>query len=273
VLRASTLGHPTAALTVPVVSHRNRFVFAIPEPDGLVYAGITDEPVDGPVPDVPDAPEADIAFLLSALTRALATPLRREDVIGSFAGLRPLLDAAVGNTTADISRRHALFTSPKGVITIVGGKLTTYRRMAEDAVNAAIRQHGLKAGPCRTKRLPLVGAAPREQLAVLEAPERLIRRYGTEAPAVAKLGRDIPPQRGEGAGVPDPPLGYPALGDPIAPGVAVTGAELAWGLWHEGALGVDDLIDRRCRIGLVPTDRRAALTMAEAVLAEHATGA
>jgi glycerol-3-phosphate dehydrogenase len=63
------------------------------------------------------------------------------------------------------------------------------------------------------------------------------------------------------------------LGEPIAPGVAVTGAELAWGLWHEGALGVDDLIDRRCRVGLVPTDRHAALTMAEAVLAEHATGA
>jgi len=101
----------------------------------------------------------------------------------------------------------------------------------------------------------------------------LIRRYGTEAPEVARLARGIPRQGHSAAGVPEVPLGYPPLGEPIAPGVAVTGAELAWGLWHEGALGVDDLIDRRCRVGLVPTDRRAALTMAEAVLAEHATGA
>jgi hypothetical protein len=96
---------------------------------------------------------------------------------------------------------------------------------------------------------------------------------------LTRLGREVPRQGGtvgadggqldaEGS-----PLRYPALGDPIAPGIAVTGAELVWGLWHEGALDVDDLIDRRCRVGLVPTDRRAALTIAEAVLAEHATGA
>jgi glycerol-3-phosphate dehydrogenase len=67
--------------------------------------------------------------------------------------------------------------------------------------------------------------------------------------------------------------GYPSLGDPIPTGVAVTAAELLWGLRHEGALTLDDLLDRRCRIGLVPTDRHTALTMAEAVVAEHATGA
>ena len=173
-----------------------------------------------------------------------------------------------------MSRRHALFTSRDGVITMVGGKLTTYRQMAQDAVDAAVRQRGLPAGPCRTKRLPLVGAAAREQLARLEAPERLIRRYGTEAPEVARLGRRIPRAgRRRARCTRTLPPGYPALGEPIAPGVAVTGAELVWGLWHEGALGVDDLIDRRCRVGLVPTDRHAALTMAEAVLAEHATGA
>jgi glycerol-3-phosphate dehydrogenase len=272
VLRAATLGNLTAALIAPVAGQRGRFVFAIPEPDGLVYAGITDEPIDGPVPDVPEAPESDIAFLLSALSQILASPLRRDDVVGSFAGLRPLLETEDGGATADVSRKHTVLTSPDGVITIVGGKLTTYRQMAQDAVDAAIRQRGLTAGPCRTKQLPLVGAAPRDQLARLEAPARLIRRYGTEAPAVAGLGH-IPQQRGAGAGIPDLTLGYAPLADPIAPGLAVTGAELVWGLWHEGALSVEDLIDRRCRIGLVPTDRRAALTMAEAVLAEHATGA
>jgi hypothetical protein len=114
VLRATTLGNPTAALNVPAPGQRNRWVFALPEPGGLVYAGITDEPVDGPVPDVPAAPAADIAFLLSALSRALSTPLRPDDVVGSYAGLRPLLDSG-GGDTADISRRHALFTSPTGL--------------------------------------------------------------------------------------------------------------------------------------------------------------
>ncbi len=250
VMRATTLGNPTAALNMPAPGQRNRWVFALPEPGGLVYAGITDDPVDGPVPDVPEPPEEDITFLLSALSRAMATPLRRDDVVGAYAGLRPLLDTGRGDT-ADMSRRHALFTSRDGIVTIVGGKLTTYRRMAQDAVDAAVRQRGLDAGPCRTTRLPLVGAAARTELARVSAPARLIRRYGTEAPAVADL--DLA-RTGE-------------------PGVAVTPAELMWGLRHEGALTVDDLLDRRSRIGLVPTERRAALTMAEAVLAEHATGA
>jgi len=262
VLRAATLGHPAAALNLPAPGERSRYVFAVPEPEGRIYAGLTDEPVDGPVPDVPVAPEADIEYLLTALSHALATPLRRDDVIGTFAGLRPLLDTEEGGATADMSRRHALFTSSDGVLTIVGGKLTTYRKMAEDAVDAAVRLRRLNAGPCRTRRLPLVGAAPRDELALLNAPERLIRRYGTEAPAVARLGRDVSHQPGQ-----------QTLADVIAPGVPVTGAELVWGLRHEGALGADDLLDRRCRVGLVPTDRHAALTMAEAVLAEHATGA
>jgi glycerol-3-phosphate dehydrogenase len=246
-----------------VPDERARFVFAIPAPDGLIYAGITDEPVEGPVPDVPEAPEADITFLLSALNPALATPIGREDVVGAYAGLRPLLDTG-GTDTSDISRRHALFLSRDGVVTIVGGKLTTYRRMAQDAVDAVVRRHGLTVGPCRTKRLPLVGAGTRADLDQLAAPVRLIRRYGMEAPAVATLGND---HARFGT------VGYPSLGEPIAQGVAVTGAELLWGLRHEGALTVDDLLDRRCRIGLVPTDRHGALTIAEAVIAEHETGA
>jgi glycerol-3-phosphate dehydrogenase len=200
------------------------------------------------------------------LSLPLAVPLRREDVVGAYAGLRPLLDTG-GTETADISRRHALITSPEGIVTIVGGKLTTYRRMAQDAVDAVVRRHGLNVGPCRTKALPLVGAAPRAELARLPAPARLIRRYGTEAPAIAALSRAQPASAGQ-----EPALSYSPLGEPIAPGVSVTGAELVWGLRHEGALTVDDLLDRRCRIGLVPTDRHAALTMAEAVIAEH-TGA
>jgi glycerol-3-phosphate dehydrogenase len=250
VLRSATLGHPTAALNLPVPGSSNRIVFALPQSDdGLVYVGITDEPVDGPVEDEPVPPEADIAFLLGVLSAAV--PVRREDVIGAYAGLRPLLDTG-GDRTADVSRKHALFTSSDGVTTIVGGKLTTYRQMAQDAVDAAVRLRRLDAGPSRTRRLPLVGAAMRSALAGIDAPARLVARYGTEAPAVAALG-----------------IEDPRLAEPIAPGVATVGAELLWGVRHEGALCVEDLIDRRCRVGLVPLDRRSALTMAEAVLAER----
>ncbi len=264
-LRASTLGVPRSAVVLPIPGDRARYISAVPQyvtpaADGLVLVGLTDEPADGPVPDVPAAPESDIAFILDVLNSYVRAPIRRDDVVGAFAGLRPLLRSSGHGSgvseTSDVSRRHALLTSRDGVVTIVGGKLTTYRKMAEDAVTAAVRRHGLRAGPSRTRRLPLVGAAPRAALAQLDAPERLIRRYGTEASAVATLGSQDS-----------------TLDQPIAPEVETIGAELVWALRHEGALDIDDLLDRRSRVGLVPTNRRAATTMAEAILAGHATGA
>lgn len=250
VLRAESLRGLTAAMHVPVPGAGNRFVLVLPQGDGRVYVGLTDEPAEGPVPDVPEPTEGEIGFLLDVLDSALDVPVRRADVAGAYAGLRPLLDLGRGGDTADISRRHAVLTSRDGVVTIVGGKLTTYRRMAEDAVDAVVRARGLTAGPCRTARLPLVGAAPRPRLDALDAPARLVRRYGAEAPLLAALGRRDP-----------------ALLEPVAPGLPVTGAELAWGVLHEGALDAGDLLDRRTRIGLVAADRAAALPAAEAVLA------
>ncbi|MGW3770760.1 glycerol-3-phosphate dehydrogenase/oxidase [Actinomadura verrucosospora] len=250
VLRAEALRGLTAAMHVPIPGAGNRFVLVLPQGDGRVYVGLTDEPADGPVPDVPEPTEGEIGFLLDVLDSALDVPVRRADVAGAYAGLRPLLDLGGGGDTADISRRHAVLTSRDGVVTIVGGKLTTYRRMAEDAVDAVVRARGLTAGPCRTSRLPLVGAAPRARLDALDAPARLVQRYGAEAPLLAALaGRDA------------------GLLEPVVPGLPVTGAELAWGVLHEGALDAGDLLDRRTRIGLVASDREAALPAAEAVLA------
>ncbi|MFF5105264.1 glycerol-3-phosphate dehydrogenase/oxidase [Streptomyces sp. NPDC000134] len=259
VLRAEALGPLPAGLHVPVPGESDRFVLVLPQDDGRVYVGLTDEPVAGEVPDVPEPPETDIGFLLDVLGSVLDAPVRRADVVGAFAGLRPLLDAAPGARpgaaprTADVSRRHAVLTSAEGVVTVVGGKLTTYRRMAEDAVDAAIAARELAAGPSRTAALPLVGAAAPRVLAGLRAPGRLVRRYGTEAPAVHALAaRD------------------PRLGARVLPDHPVTGAELLWAVRHEGALDEGDLLDRRTRIGLVPEDRAAALATARSFLGEEA---
>ena len=252
VLRASTLPGLAVAVMAPVPGETNRFVFALPQPDGLVYVGLTDEPADGPVPDVPEPTESEVGFLLDVISAVFDEPLSRDDVVGAYAGLRPLLDA--GGSTADLSRRHAVLTSASGVVTVVGGKLTTYRQMAEDAVDAATAQRGLAAGRCRTRDLPLVGAASRGRLARLEAPERLVRRYGTEAPDVLADARTR-------TGLDDE-----TLLAPVAPGVPCTRAELLWGATHEGALDVDDLLDRRTRVGLVAQDRAAAEPAARAAV-------
>ncbi|WP_433226433.1 glycerol-3-phosphate dehydrogenase/oxidase [Actinomadura formosensis] len=253
VLRAATLRGLAAGMHVPIPGGGARFVLVLPQGDGRVYVGLTDEPADGPIPDVPEPTEGEIGFLLDVLGSALDVPVRRSDVAGAYAGLRPLLDRGHGRETADISRRHAVLTSRDGVVTIVGGKLTTYRRMAQDAVDAAVRGRGLRAGPSRTARLPLVGAAPRARLDALHAPSRLVQRYGVEAPLLAALGGDDP-----------------ALMEPVVAGLPVTGAELAWGMLHEGALDAGDLLDRRTRIGLVAADREAALPFAKGLFSRTA---
>ncbi|MDI1464477.1 glycerol-3-phosphate dehydrogenase/oxidase [Catellatospora sp. KI3] len=247
VLPGELLRHPWTGLTIPVPGEFSRFVIVLPQPDGLVYVGLTDEPVHGPVPDVPEVPESEVEFLLGVLNPVLARPVRREEVLGAYAGLRPLMGG--DGRTADISRRHAVVEGPDGVVTVVGGKLTTYRRMAQDAVDLAVRRRGLRAGRCRTRDLPLPGAADRAELARVDAPDRLVFRYGTEAPAV--LAQAPPPWRG-----------------PLIEQSPVTGAELLWAVRHEGALTVDDLLDRRTRLGLVPAHRAAALAAAEQILAD-----
>ncbi|GIH26825.1 glycerol-3-phosphate dehydrogenase [Acrocarpospora phusangensis] len=237
VLRPGTLGPLKAGLHVPIPDAGNRFALVLPQLDGRVYVGLTDEPLDGPVPEVPEAPESDVSFLLDVLGSVLATPVRRDQVAGAYAGLRPLL--AGGGGTADLSRRHAVLRSPDGVVTVVGGKLTTYRRMAEDAIDAT----GLPAPRSSTARLPLVGAARSGD----GLPPRLVRRYGSEAAAVQDLGAR-----------------EPELRRPVIDGQPTTLAELVWAVRHEGALVPDDLLDRRTRIGLIPEDRAAALPTAEA---------
>lgn len=248
IVGADRLGDPRAAVTVPVPGERSRWVFSIPRGDGLVTIGLTDAAFDGPIPDEPEVDAAEVSELLGLASRALDVPLTSDDVVGGYAGLRPLL-AGGEQRTADLSRRHEVLEDPDSrALTVVGGKLTTYRKMAQDVVDRIAARPGVVAGPCVTSRLGLVGSGPQS-----EAPARLGRRYGSEAAAVVAMAD-----------------GRPELLEPLAAGVGVCGAELRFSLAHELALTLDDLLERRTRLGLVPARRAAALAAARDAVPELA---
>jgi glycerol-3-phosphate dehydrogenase len=249
VLDAAALGNPTSSLTVGVPGSRSRFVFAMPEQLGRVYLGLTDEEAPGPIPDEPVAAEHEITFLLDTINTALGRSLRRADVLGSYSGLRPLVDIG-GGVTADVSRKHAVTVGPDGVVSIIGGKLTTYRRMAEDVVDRAVAEAGLSAAACRTKTIALVGAPARADSAATDGlPASLVARHGGLSRVVV-----------DAATVAEPLAA-------IAPGIDVTRAEIEYAVTHEGALDVADVLDRRTRIGLVAADADRARAAVEEILA------
>jgi glycerol-3-phosphate dehydrogenase len=252
VFDAKMLGNPTAALTIPIPGELNRFVFAMPEQLGRIYLGLTDEEAPGPIPDLPQPTSGEIAFLLDVVNTALGITLDRNDVIGSYAGLRPLIDTGAGRT-ADVSRDHAVVESPTGVISVIGGKLTEYRHMAEDVLDRAIQLRGLDAGKCQTRSLPLVGAPanPGSTTAPMAGlPESLALRFGAEAANVIATATCERPA------------------ESVAGGIDVTRAEFEYAITHEGALTVEDIVDRRTRIGLVASDRERVTGAAEELLSQ-----
>jgi glycerol-3-phosphate dehydrogenase len=150
-----------------------------------------------------------------------------------------------------VSRDHAVVESASGVISVIGGKLTEYRHMAEDVLDRAIQLRNLDALACRTRNLPLVGAPanPGSATAPMAGlPESLVLRYGAEAANVLAEATCERP------------------GDPVADGIDVTRAEFEYAITHEGALTVDDIVDRRTRIGLVAVDRARVTGVAEELL-------
>jgi glycerol-3-phosphate dehydrogenase len=237
-VRPEALDNPVAAFNILVPGTRNRFVFAVPRPDGLVQIGLTDDAVDEVV-DEPEVTEADERFLLETLSSGLSKPVTSGDVVGGFAGLRPLLGTASGASAADISRRHALLDRD-GAVVIVGGKLTTYRRMAQDAVDRVAKGLGHDKGSVTTA-LPLVGAVGTVDASV---PERLRRRFGADAAEVAASG----------------PL------EQVAPGVPALKCEVGWAVRAEGAMTPSD-VEGRLRLDVVPEWRDAARGYVEEVVA------
>jgi glycerol-3-phosphate dehydrogenase len=228
------------AVVVPVAKDR-RSVFVVPWGD-LTYVGTTDTDYDGPLDDPECAPE-DVAYLLRALNAVITDAVREDDVLGTWAGLRPLLRTATNDRTADLSRRHAVRRSEGGLVTVTGGKLTTYRRMAADTVDEVDAVLG-KRRRCRTKRLKLIGADGYEDPPETNEPSRhehLAHRYGTEGAEVeALVDRE------------------PALGEPLVPGLPYLKAEAVHAVRSEMARTLDDVLTRRTRARLLARDDSAA---------------
>ncbi|GLV72255.1 glycerol-3-phosphate dehydrogenase/oxidase [Streptomyces hygroscopicus] len=197
----------------------------------------------------PAASSADIDYLLEHVNEVLAVPLTRDDVEGVYAGLRPLL-AGESEATSKLSREHTVAHPVPGLVVVAGGKYTTYRVMAKDAVDEAV--HGLdrRVGPCVTEEIPLVGAVGYKALWNARARigrraglhvarvEHLLNRYGSAAQEVLELIS-----------------GDSSLGEPLAGADDYLRAEVVYGASHEGARHLDDVLTRRTRISIETFDR------------------
>src|SRR5262249_30961459 len=161
--------------------------------------GTKDTDYDGPLDD-PQCTEADAHYLLDAVNGVMTTTVTLDNIVGAWAGLRPLLASTEHERTADLSRRHSVYTSASGVVTVTGGKLTPSRRSAADAVDAAARALGDDVPRSPTKRLRLFGSEGIERDDADN--DHLVGRFGTEAERVRAIARSDP-----------------ALGEPLVPGL------------------------------------------------------
>jgi glycerol-3-phosphate dehydrogenase len=228
----------SAALALPSAAHDGRFVFLVPWED-RVYAGTTDTPYAGDL-DRPEVDDSDRAYILAAV--ALYFPgVTGDDVVANWAGLRPLLGGAE-DKTADLSRQHVIFEDPPGLLTITGGKLTTYRAMAEDLVDRIAAALGPR-GRCQTRHIPLgLHGSPADALRLARAEAvrlglppgvgtRLVQRYGDDwREATRMISRD------------------PSLGEPAAYGLPVLNVEWDLAESREMAITGDDICTRRTRL-------------------------
>jgi glycerol-3-phosphate dehydrogenase len=244
------------AAVIPVVADR-RSIFVVPWGD-RVYLGTTDTDYDGPLDD-PRCTAEDVKYLLDAFNLFSQEPLTEADILGTWAGLRPLVRGAETERTADLSRRHAVSVSDSGVVTVTGGKLTTYRKMAADTVDEVVRLLGRGAKRSPTKHLRLRCAEGTEELRRPDAAARLgvddallahlVGRYGGEARAVlAMLEAD------------------PELAKPLVPGLPYLRAEAVYAARYEMAHTLTDVLARRTRALLLARDAAAEAAEAGAKL-------
>ena len=289
VVDAEKLGNPEGALTVPVPGATNRFCFILPTQLGRCYIGLTDEQAE--LEDIPTAPGEDVQWILDVVNQALLVDLTADDVIGTFAGLRPLVEIAEpgggaskqrgesnaaetddathsasapagepneadgnGQHTADLSREHAILVRGP-LVTVTGGKLTEYRLMAEQTVDRVLAEGLIEAASSGASGSSAMnGKAGIGPCVTKETP--LIgapaRPEQRSTDQSANTDRECLVDRPE---------------EQVAPAIPVTRGRLSFAVTHEGARTVSDILDRRTRIGLVPADRAAAEPVAREVLA------
>src|SRR5664280_2977521 len=250
-----TEAFPCDIAAVIPVKQDHRSIFVVSWGD-QVYLGTTDTEWDGPLDDPSCLPE-DVDYILAAANAVTTSPIGRSDITGIWTGLRPLLAPVEGRhkpseRTADLSRRHTVRTSERGMVTVTGGKLTTYRKMAEDTVDAVVRVLGRKprSTPCVTKDLRLRGAGGGVHAAALAGGARpegtpagsddpaaiaahLAGRYGSETPSVLALVGE-----------------QPGLLDPLVDGLHYLRVEALYAVRAEMACSVEDVLDRRTRASL-----------------------
>lgn len=199
----------------------------------------------------PVATSADIDYVIDHANTVLSRPISREDVIGTWAGLRPLLQPGTkeGTSSAKVSREHTVASPTPGLTVIAGGKLTTYRVMAKDAVDFAIGSRATTL-PSITHKVPLVGA---EGLQVLQRQSRDIgNRYGWDRGRMDHLLHRYGSLLGELLELVD---AAPELGKPLPNAPAYIGAEVAYAVTHEGALHLDDVLMHRTRLNYEQADK------------------
>ena len=253
-------------LTVPWKKVRNDIAVVIPVPgdkrslflvpwisnfDGTyqyTYIGTTDTDYQGSIDD-PQCTSTDIDYVLKALNAAVTTDITRDDITAVWSGLRPLVKSVSGekmsSRTADLSRRHKVATTKSGMITVTGGKLTTYRKMAEDAVDQALSSLGKKAR-CRTKGLPFIGASSKSVKNKDAREQHLFSRFGSEAKIVTDLIKQDA-----------------SLSEQLIPGLPYLRAEAIFAVTHEMANTLDDILSRRTRSRII--NRRATVANARDV--------
>jgi glycerol-3-phosphate dehydrogenase len=246
-----------ACILMPSRQGDGRSMFAIPWGRQTIL-GTTDTAYEGPL-DVVAIEEEDVGYILDACNALFPAGVSADDVVGAWAGCRPLLRRAAAEGTGDLSRRHALSEGPAGLLTITGGKLTTYRRMARDVVDRIVDRDDKRAR-CRTDEIPLGCVRPFESVveetveaarlvgvveAVEETAETLVRQHGDSASAVLSLVSDAA-----------------SLGAPLSPAATHLFAEVLYAARHEGAATLADVFARRTRLSLRARD--AALPSAAA---------
>jgi len=229
-----------AAILVPHTDD-GRVLFAVPWHDKIIV-GTTDTPVQD-ISAEPRAMSGEVDFILQQISRYLTKPPSRKDIRSVFAGLRPLVKGS-SKKTAELSRDHLITVSASGLITVTGGKWTTYRRMAEDTVNTAINRSGLEDRPCQTAWLPIHGAS--DNPSVLTDFHAPLYYYGKDIPAIRAMAAS-----------------EPSLGQLLHPRLPYIQAEIVWAVREELCMTVEDAMSRRTRALLL--DAAAAIECAPLV--------